>query len=136
MENLALWNKYRGISRKLQPKTSPRNRRTVDIAGPERLYQRVTRMRASQLQRLASRRRASFSEGDFAARVDKSRSAEDLKWAEKLGRYMGGLRKRVRQISAVLRSKSAWRASSLGFKSKRKLLFPRMSRGCVRRRLM
>eukprot|EP00752_Nemacystus_decipiens_P013078 g11567.t1 len=68
-----------------------RTRRTVDVAGPEGLYQRVTRLRASQLQRLSSRRRASFSEGDFAARVDKSRSVEDLKWAQKLGRYWIGV---------------------------------------------
>ncbi|CAM9305770.1 unnamed protein product, partial [Ectocarpus sp. 13 AM-2016] len=66
-------------------------RRTADIAGPERLYQRVTRMRASQLHRLSSRRRASFSEGDFAARADKTISAEDLKWAQKLGRYWMGV---------------------------------------------
>ncbi|CAM9626317.1 unnamed protein product, partial [Hapterophycus canaliculatus] len=68
-----------------------RKRRTVDIAGPEGLYERVTRMRASQLQRLGSRRRASFSEGDFAARVDKSRSVEDQKWAQKQARYWKGV---------------------------------------------
>ncbi|CBJ30727.1 conserved unknown protein [Ectocarpus siliculosus] len=66
-------------------------RRTIDLAGPERLYQRVTRMRASQLHRLSSRRRASFSEGDFAARVDKTVSGEDLRWAQKLGRYWMGV---------------------------------------------
>lgn len=43
-------------------------------------------MRASQLQRLSSRRRSSFSEGDFSARVDKNRSSEDLKWAQKMRR--------------------------------------------------
>ncbi|CAM9300141.1 unnamed protein product [Scytosiphon promiscuus] len=75
----------------LRSSQQSRKRQTVDIAGPEGLYRRVTRMRASQLQRLASRRRASFSEGDFSARVDKNRSVDDLKWAQKQARYWMGV---------------------------------------------
>lgn len=57
-----------------------------DIAGPEGLYNRVTHMRAAQIRRLASRQRASFSEGDSSARVDKRRSTEDVRWASMLSR--------------------------------------------------